>query len=200
MFRAGFESPADAITASRARLLAMRLLDARCEVAMLKQILAGIVVAAALAVAACSDSETRLTATGPSGLQSNDNPFSGAPFVGINPSALTSKLIDNSVACPAVQPFLIDATVVVRTDRNAPIFIDSIRMQFTDTRGTAAPDVTLTAPVPTRPFGTALDEARLLVAFRFGCGVGRQGTLVIIADTHDNNGRRFSNQVRATVR
>jgi hypothetical protein len=178
----------------------MRLLDARCEVAMLKQILAVIVVAAALAVAACSDSETRLTATGPSGLQSNDNPFKGAPFVGINPSALTSELINNSVACPAVQPFLVDATVVIRSDRNAAIFIDSIRMRFTDTTGTAAPDVTLTAPVPTRPFGSALDEARIPVAFRFGCGIGRHGTLVIITETHDGDGRRFSNEVRATVR
>jgi hypothetical protein len=158
-----------------------------------------VIVLAAVLAAACSDGDAPLAPTGAAALQSNDW-MRPAPFVGVTPSVLSAQLIDNSVACPAVQPFLVDATVVVRTDRNAPIFIDSIRMQFTDTRGTAAPDVTLTAPVPTRPFGTALDEARLPVAFRFGCGVGRQGTLVIIADTHDNNGRRFSNEVRATVR
>ena len=123
-----------------------------------------------------------------------------APFVGVTPSVPSAQLINNSVACPAIQPFLVDATVVVRTDRNAAIFIDSIRMRFTDTTGTAAPDVTLTAPVPTRPFGSALDEARFPVAFRFGCGIGRQGTLVINTDTHDSDGRRYSNEVRATVR
>ena len=182
----------------------MRLLDAGCEVAMLKQIFAGIVVAAALAVAACSDSETRLTATGPSGLQSKDNPFDGAPFVGINPSALTSELIDNFVACPAVQPFLVRANLLIRANGDDDIFISSVRMQFTDTSGIVAPEVTLTAPVLTRPFGTALVEARsdrtFPLDFRFGCGVGRHGTIVIVTNTRNRNGRDFRNETRATVR
>lgn len=171
---------------------------------MLKQILAVIVVAAALAVAACSDSDARLTATGPSGLQSNDNPFDGAPFVGINPSALTSELIDNFVACPAVQPFLVRANLLIRANGDDDIFISSVRIQFTDTSGIVAPEVTLTAPVLIRPFGTALVEARsertLPLDFRFGCGVGRHGTIVIVTNTRDRNGRDFKNETRATVR
>ena len=158
-----------------------------------------VIILAAVLAAACSDGDAPLAPTGAAALQSNDW-MRPAPFVGVTPSVLSAQPINDFGACPAVQPFLVNATVLVRTDRNAPIFIDSIRMRFTDTTGTAAPDVTLTAPVPTRPFGSALDEARLPVAFRFGCGIGRQGTLVIITDTHDSDGRRFSNEVRATVR
>jgi hypothetical protein len=171
---------------------------------MCKQIFAVIVVAAALAAAACSDSDARLTTTGPAALRTNDSPFDRAPFVGINPSTLTSELIDNFVACPAVQPFLVRANLLIRANGDDDIFISSVRMQFTDTSGIVAPEVTLTAPVLTKPFGTALVEARsdrtFPLDFRFGCGVGRRGTLVVITHTRDRNGREFTDEKRAMVR
>src|SRR4026208_448945 len=122
--------------------MAIRLLDGRCEVAMCKQIFAVIVVAAALAAAACSDTDARLTTTGPAALRTNDGPFDRAPFVGINPSTLTSELINNFVACPAVQPFLVRTNLLIRANGDDDIFLSSVRMRFTDTSGIAAPDVT----------------------------------------------------------
>jgi hypothetical protein len=51
-----------------------------------------------------------------------------------------------------------------------------------------------------RPFGTALDEARSIpLDFPFGCGVGRRGTLVVITNTRDRNGRETTNQSTAAV-
>jgi hypothetical protein len=171
---------------------------------MLKQTFAVVLVAAALAAAACSDSDARLTATGPAALRSSDGPFGRAPFVGINPSILTSELINNFVACPTVQPFLVTANLLIRADGDSAIFVNSVRMRFTDTSGITAPDVTLPAPAFTRQFGTALVEARSArtfpVDFRFGCGTGRRGTLIIIVDTRDSDGRDFSTEMRATVR
>lgn len=170
---------------------------------MLNKKLAVIVAAAALAVSACSDNDARSTVTGPAALRSNDNPFDRAPFVGINPTSLTSELIDSSVACPAVQPFLIRANLLIRANSD-DVIISSVLMQFTDTSGIAAPDVTLTAPVFTRQFGTALVEARsdrsFPLDFRFGCGVGRRGTIVVITNTRDRNGREFTNRSQASVR
>jgi hypothetical protein len=170
---------------------------------MLKQIFAAVVVAAALSAAACSDGDARLTPSGPQALRENDNWLAPAPFVGITSSVLSAQLINNFVACPAIQPFLVTANIVVRADGDAAVFIDSVRMRFTDTSGFAAPEVTLTAPVPTRPFGSALVEARSArtfpVDFRFGCGTGRRGTIVFITDTR-SNGRNFTNEFQATVR
>ena len=170
---------------------------------MLKRTFAAVVVAAALSAAACSDGDARLTPSGPQALRENNNWVAPAPFVGITSSVLSAQLIDNFVACPAIQPFLVTANIVVRADGDAPVFIDRVRIRFTDTSGFAAPEVTLTAPVPTRPFGSALVEARSArtfpVDFRFGCGTGRQGTIVFITDTR-TDGRNFTDEFRATVR
>jgi hypothetical protein len=171
----------------------------RSEVAMVNKRLSVIVAAAALA-AACSDSDARLAPAGPAALRADDGFSERAPFVGINPTSLTSELINSSVACPAVQPFLVRTNLVIRPNPDDFVFISSVRMQFTDTAGNAAPAVTLTSPVPTRPFGTALEEARTIpLAFPFGCGVGRHGTLVVITNTRDRNGRESTNRLTATV-
>ena len=171
---------------------------------MLNRKLAVIVTAAALAACACSDSDARRTATGPAALESNDNPFGRAPFVGVNPTSLTSELIDSFVACPAVPPFLVRANLLIRANSDDVVFISSVRMQFTDTSGIAAPEVTLAAPAFTRQFGTALVEARSArsfpLDFRFGCGVGRHGTLVVVTNTRDRDGREFTNRSQASVR
>src|SRR5262245_60870076 len=110
----------------------MRLLDAEREVAMLKHTFAVLVAAAALA--ACSDSDARLTPAGPAALRVDDG-LGRAPFVGINPAALRSELINNSVGCPAVQPFLVRANLVFQITGDDVLFISSVRMQFTDTSG-----------------------------------------------------------------
>jgi hypothetical protein len=102
-----------------------------------------------------------------------------------------------------VQPFLVRANLVFRVNGDDVLFISSVRMLFTDTSGIAAPQVTLPGPIPIHPFGTALDQARspqFPLDFRFGCGVGRHGTLVVIANTRDQHGREFTNRLQATVR
>ena len=161
-------------------------------------------VAAAAMAAACSDSDARLAPAGPAALRTDDTSFGRAPFVGINPASLTSELIDNFVACPAFQPFLVRANLLIRSNSDDVVFISNVRMQFTDTSGIAAPEVTLPAPAFTRQFGTDLVEARgdrtFPLDFRFGCGVGRRGTLVVITDTRDRNGREFTNRSTAAVR
>jgi hypothetical protein len=171
---------------------------------MLKKISAVFVVAVALAVAACGDGDARLTTTGPAALTMDDNPFGRAPFVGVSPNTLTPELINNSVACPAVQPFLVRANLQIRVDGDTAVSVDSIRMQFVDVTGIAAPPVTLAAPALTRQFGTALVEARSSrtfgLDFLFGCGVDRRGTIVFVTDTRDRNGRQFTTETRASVR
>ena len=164
-----------------------------------------VIVVAALAAAACSDTDARLTATGPTAaLRADEGLFGRAPFVGINPSTLTSELLDNVAFCPRVQPFLVRANLLIRVDGDTALFVDTIRMQFFDTFGVAAPEVTLAAPAITRQFGTGLIEARSArnfpLDFRFGCGVGRRGTIVFVVNTRDGDGHESSREARATVR
>lgn len=168
---------------------------------MFKQTAAIALVAASLLTAACSDTDTRVTATGPAALDVG-SPFGTAPFAGLSPTQLSSELIGNT-RCPDAQPFRVLANLSIRADNDA-VFLREVRMRFTDSSGIAAPQVTLAAPVLARQFGTALVEARSArtfpLDFRFGCGTGRTGRLTVLIVVHDADGRDRSFETHGTVR
>ena len=106
----------------------------------------------------------------------------------------------NSFSCPFVTPFFAPMVIVVQPDGTPGFAVTRITLNFTDTSGQAAPQVTLTAPVPTTQFGTALEQSRGLsfaTTPGFGCGVGRTGTLVVVVDTRDGMGH--TNSARMSV-
>ena len=168
---------------------------------MFKQSAAIALAAASLLTAACSDTDTRVTATSPATLDVG-SPFGNAPFAGLSPTQLSSELIGNA-RCPDAHPFRVSANLSVRADADA-FFVREVRMRFTDSSGIAAPQVTLAAPTLTRQFGTALVEARSArtfpLDFRFGCGTGRSGRLTVLVLVQDGNGRDRSFEAHATVR
>ena len=153
----------------------------------------------AVLAAACGDSDAPSTVTGPQPLQL------AAPtaFATLQPSTLTSEL-SRGGRCPDSQPFRATAALQVIGDHDTILEIDSIRLEFFDHHRNAAPAVTLTAPVLTRQFGSALVAARTSrtfpIGFGFGCHTGRTGTIVVGVWARDGNGRDRSMQLRAAVR
>ena len=106
--------------------------------------------------------------------------------------------------CPSVTPFDVPLGIVVQPDGGASVIVTAIRVQFFDTAGNGAPQVTLPAPVPTTQFGTALENARsgqvFPVTIGIGCGTGRQGTVQILVETRDAQGRTGSGRATVSVR
>lgn len=153
----------------------------------------------AVLAAACSDSDRQLTATGPQPLQL----AATAAFAGLQSATLTSEL-NRFGSCPHTQPFRTTAVLTINGDVDTPIQVSSIRLQFFDYSGLAAPAVTLTAPVLTREFGSALVQAQAArtfpIDFDFGCSTARTGTLFIDISARDGNGRDRSMNLRAQVR
>jgi hypothetical protein len=124
----------------------------------------------------------------PSTLLGQPKPFgTPAPFAG----------------CPSVSPFTVPFTLVV-TAGNVAFAVTSVTVRFTDSFGAQMPQVTLPAPVPVTPFGTALVQARsgqsFPMSFGIGCGTGTTGTVVILIHTRDVNGRTDTAQLTAVVR
>ena len=106
--------------------------------------------------------------------------------------------------CPSVAPFNVPLVVVVQPPGGVSVIVTAIRVQFFDTSGFAAPQVTLPAPVPTTQFGSALDDARSGQAFPvsigIGCGTGQTGTMRIVVETRDSQGRTGMGQATVGVR
>jgi hypothetical protein len=162
---------------------------------------ASLLVAALLLSASCSDDDARMTATQPS--------LIGGPLVGVTAAASTvfAQPVNNPI-CPTVTPFNVSPAVVVTANSPSEVIVTSIRVVFTDTSGRRLPQVTLPnfpvtlpAPGPTLQFGDSRPTVR---TFSFdmglGCGIGTQGTVVIIVDTMNPQGRRSSQQVSVSVR
>ncbi len=111
--------------------------------------------------------------------------------------------------CPGVAPFTLPISVTVRIAGSSTVVINQMRLQFTDSTGRQAPQVTLpmspvtlTAPGPTMQFG--LPTSQLLVrTFTFnvgiGCGTGNKGTAVVTVDAIDDTDRHLTQQVRVVV-
>jgi hypothetical protein len=106
--------------------------------------------------------------------------------------------------CPLVAPFEVPFVVVVHPSGLQGLVVTQLQMQFTDSSGLAMPSITLPAPLPTTPFGSALEAARgdlrFPVTMRIGCGVGRTGTILVHVATRDGSGRLRSGNVSVTVR
>jgi hypothetical protein len=111
--------------------------------------------------------------------------------------------------CPKVAPFNVTLGVIVRAVGSSPVIITGVRFLFTDTSGRQAPQVTLPmppvtlpAPGPTIPIGSATDvgSTRTFSAILgIGCGTGTQGSVVVVVDTLDSEGRRAAEQVKVLV-
>lgn len=106
--------------------------------------------------------------------------------------------------CPRVSPFTVPFVVVVNPNGTTGVVVTGFRMQFTDSAGITAPQITLPAPVPTTQIGSALETARADRFFSLstgvGCGIGHTGSIVVIVDTEDDRGHKGSGRVDINVR
>jgi hypothetical protein len=106
--------------------------------------------------------------------------------------------------CPRVSPFNVPFVVVVNSNGTTGLVVTQFRMQFTDSAGITAPQITLPAPVPTTQIGSALETARGDMFFSLstgvGCGLGHTGSIVVIVDTQDDQGHKSSGRVDINVR
>jgi hypothetical protein len=154
--------------------------------------------AATLAAASCG--EVSMSPASPTKV---DSPTASTASISAQSHTVIAEPVSHSF-CPSVAPFNAPFVIVVRPNGLPGLVVTRVRMQFTDSAGVAMPPVTLAAPVPITQFGTALAETladqRFSLRLGIGCGVGRNGTIVIQVDTRDAQGRMGSGQVRVAVR
>jgi hypothetical protein len=161
-------------------------------------VIASLVVAAFL-VTSCGDTDSRMNATGPTTLASESASLQlTSSTISMKPARTTFSF------CPVVAPVAIGLNLSV-TAGLLSVSVVELGFQFVDTSGTsAAPQVTLPAPVPTTQFGSALVQARQTRVFPLtvglGCGTGQRGTITVIVVTQDQNGRMTTGRVSALVR
>ena len=92
---------------------------------------------------------------------------------------------------------------MVLSDDDVVFFVREVRLRFTDRTGIPGPQVTLPAPLPIRPIGTALTQARsetFPLEFSFGCSTDRNGVLTVTVHARDSRGRDRTSEVRVEVR
>jgi len=143
----------------------------------------------------------------------DDNKLPTEPITfGLSSSAVTfgaqsTTVIAQPVAnplCPRVTPFTVPFVVVVNDNGTTGVVVTGFRVQFTDSAGITAPQITLPAPVPTTQIGTALENARgdkfFSLSTGVGCGVGHTGSIVVVVDTQDDHGHKGSGRVDLNVR
>lgn len=159
--------------------------------------LASLVLAASL-LTSCSDTDARVTATGPTTLAAESPSF----------NLTSSNVIQQSVRapfsfCPAVAPFIVVLNLGV-TAGSISVSVVELGVRFVDTSGISTQQITLPAPVPTTQFGTALVQARQTSVFPLavglGCGTGVRGTITVVVTTRDQIGRMRTGQVSVLVR
>jgi hypothetical protein len=106
--------------------------------------------------------------------------------------------------CPQVAPFNVPFVVVMNPNGTTGVAVTGFHVQFTDSAGITAPQITLPAPVPVTPFGSALVDARADRFFSLstgvGCRGGQTGTIIVVVDTQDDNGHKGSGRVEFNVR
>lgn len=126
-----------------------------------------------------------------------------ASFAVGSPSASAQVASPSASGCPARPPFTVPIDLIVRANRDVPVFVTVIRLRFTDQFNTQMPQVTLPAPQLTRQFGTNLVQARSARTFPLqvavGCGTGRSGVVTVGIDTLDEQGRSQSGQLSVVV-
>lgn len=157
-----------------------------------------LLVVAALFGASCSGTDTAMNPTQPT---QTSSPLSVAVSTA-SPMAVAERV--NNPFCPSVTPFKVPLVIVVEPNVGTTVVVTAIRAQFFDSSGSGAPQVTLPAPVPTTQFGSALTNARSGQAFPvtigIGCGTGHTGTMQIVVETRDAQGRVGSGRTTVSVR
>jgi len=160
-------------------------------------VIAALVVGGFLATS-CSDTDARVTATGPTTLAFEP----ASAFFNVSPSTVFAQTVRPSF-CPAFPPFtaVLDLSI---SAGSLSLSVTDITVRFVDTFGVSMPQVTLPAPVMTTQFGSALVQARQTRVFPLslglGCATGQQGTATVIVVFRDSNGRMSSGQVMAFIR
>jgi hypothetical protein len=169
---------------------------------MRKQTVVLSLLAAFVMTSACRGTEATVTATGPSSDLSGGGALVRDTTIGLTPTSIAAQL-SGRAPCPQFHPFQAFTNLTIRTGDEFGFRLTSIDMRFVDRSGLFGPSVTLPAPVLTRQFGTELINARSVrsfpLDFGFGCGTSRFGTIVIVVNGRDDNGRRRSEELRATV-
>jgi hypothetical protein len=172
---------------------------------MYRHVHAVALVVIALCTWSCSDSDTALRSSLTQPTAIDPAPVS----VVATASTVVAQPVDNPF-CPLVAPFNIVLSVVVKPNGTSTVFITNVRLQFTDTSGLRAPQVTLpmpqvTLPAPIPTSGSSMVQTvsgtTIPLVFGIGCGgIGRQGTLIVIVETTDDQGNRGSQSVSVAVR
>jgi hypothetical protein len=168
---------------------------------MQKQSIAIALVVLTLATA-CTDGDARTSPLEP-GFTSQSSILVQQPSIGLGSTLLSTQRVVG-VRCPEIPPFVTPFDVTIVAGRASHVVLDSMRLGFTDVTGIPMPQVTFPPPVLTSLVGTNIVPAggsqTFPFFFRFGCETRSTGTLIVIVNTRDNNGRLTSTQLSATVK
>ena len=160
-----------------------------------------LLVVAAFVGASCGGTDGTLNPTQPTQPTPVTSPLSSVAVSTTSSLAVAQRV--NNPFCPSVAPFNVPLVIVVQPNGAVGVIVTAIRLQFFDTSGARAPEVTLPAPVPTTQFGTALENARSGLAFRvrlgIGCVTGSTGNVQILVETRDAQGRTGVSRASVSV-
>ena len=170
---------------------------------MQRYVIPVVLLGVALLVSSCSDTDARLA-------QPSFARASSAVVKPMSATAIAQPVNDGFGFCPSVSPFNVQFGIVVSANGTV-VIVNAIRFQFVDTSGLQAPQVTLPmppvtfpAPNPVPQFGSATIQPgsaiNVPLTLGIGCGTGTKGTIIIIVDTSDDQGRTQSQQVTVAVR
>lgn len=158
----------------------------------MNRLIAPLVLGAALLLSACSSSDPA-NPTNPTALSTGSSMSITARAIGPMPST-------PSVVCSTASPFLVPFMVSVAPVGSVTLVVTGISAQFIDSRGIAAQQVTLPAPVPTVQYGTALDQARNAQNFPVNvCRALDPGKITVVVNAHDMVGRKTNGTVTVPV-
>jgi hypothetical protein len=158
-----------------------------------------------VAVTGCGTGDARVSsATAPSTASVE------ALTLSVDPPTPDQKVKTTFNFCPAVSsvsaisPFFVPVNLVVFSNGTDVLVVNQITVNFVDSTGMQAPQVTLPAPQLTVQFGTALVQARSSTAFPLlvdiGCHVHHQGTMRVGVAATDSRGRQSSGHINVSVR
>jgi hypothetical protein len=161
----------------------------------LSRLAPAVLAALTLGVSACEDSSTILTAT-----MSGPSRFDTHRFA-VEPSVIAPEFLAGS-SCRSMRPFHLRFNFFVQSNRQ--LFLRGLRFQLIDRSGGRA----LPVPIPTSPAVATPGQLQfhgvetgnpLGLTLKFDCGVFPTGTLLIDADTADDDGITTTSRMSVTV-
>ena len=154
---------------------------------------------AALSSFACDDGNA--TRIGPSSVQTDARFVSRS--VTVTPDLIAAVPVPGAF-CPAVSPFLLPLSLVIRADGATDLFLREVQMQFFDAAGTRGAFRTINGPELSTLFGSTLIPAfgsrTFPVSLPFGCIGGHTGNLAIQVVAFDRLGVQAMNSLLVPVR